>query len=67
MEGGGMTSTPHTTDSQEFYEQMLPSNGHVLDARRSAQSPKQFTTTYDQARNFMQEAGQSSRDYNASI
>lgn len=67
MEGVDMTSTPHTIDSRDFYDHMLPSNGHVLDARRSAQTSEQFTATYDQARSFMQEAGQSIRHYIASI
>lgn len=66
MEGVDMTLTPHTTDPRDVYEHMLPSNGHVLDARRSAHSPEQFTATYDQARSLMQEAGQSMRHQIAS-
>lgn len=54
------------TDAAEVLDlaamELSPTNCYVADAQRESMSPQQFTATYDQAREFIREAGKSPID-----
>lgn len=59
MEGPNVSTNTEATGALGLMMETSSTNCYVADAQREAMSPEQFTTTYDQARDFIREAGKS--------
>jgi alkylation response protein AidB-like acyl-CoA dehydrogenase len=62
MEGHNISVSTDVTGALDLTMEVSSSNCYVADAQRESMSPQQFTATYDQARDFIREAGRSTID-----
>jgi hypothetical protein len=62
MNESNISTTTDAVEALGLTMEVSSSNCYVADAQRESMSPQQFTATYDQAREFIREAGESSVD-----
>ena len=62
MNESNISTTTDAVEALDLTMEVSSSNCYVADAQRESMSPQQFTATYDQAREFIREAGESSVD-----
>jgi alkylation response protein AidB-like acyl-CoA dehydrogenase len=60
MDGSNVSTNTDAAEVLDMTMDVSPTNCYVADAQRESMSPQQFTATYDQARDFIREAGRSS-------
>ena len=60
MDGPNISTNSDDAEALELTMTVSSSNCYVADAQRESMNPQQFTATYDQARDFIREAGRSS-------
>jgi len=58
MDRPSSLSNADTTEAIESSHHISSTDCYALDAQRESMSPEQFTATYNQARDFIREAGQ---------
>ena len=62
MNESNISTTTDAVEALGLTMEVSSSNCYVADAQRESMSPQQFTATYDQAREFIREASESSVD-----
>ena len=62
MNESNISTTTDAVEALDLTMEVSSSNCYVADAQRESMSPQQFTATYDQAREFIREAGKSPVD-----
>lgn len=60
MDRPDVSTNSEATETLELTMTVSSPNCYIADAQRESMSPQQFTATYDQARDFIREAGRSS-------
>jgi hypothetical protein len=59
MNESNISTTTDAVEALDLTMEVSSSNCYVADAQRESMNPQQFTATYDQAREFIREAGKS--------
>jgi len=62
MDRSNISTSTDATEVLELTTEVSSANCYIADAQRESMSPQQFTATYDRAREFIREAGESSID-----